>query len=36
MRRSPAADSWGGDLRDWMQAERDTMSKHNPVAKAIA
>ena len=24
------------DLRDWMQAERDTMSKHNPVAKAIA
>lgn len=24
------------DLRDWMQAERDTMSRHNPVAKAIA
>ena len=24
------------DLRDWMQAEQDTMSKHNPVAKAIA
>jgi hypothetical protein len=24
------------DLRDWMQAEQDTMSRHNPVAKAIA
>ena len=24
------------DLRDWMQAERDTMSRHNPIAKAIA
>ncbi|MEZ5746407.1 MAG: IS66 family transposase [Paracoccaceae bacterium] len=24
------------DLHDWMQAEQDTMSKHNPVAKAIA
>jgi hypothetical protein len=24
------------DLRDWMQTERDTMSRHNPVAKAIA
>src|SRR6056297_275920 len=24
------------DLRDWMQTEQDTMSKHNPVAKAIA
>ena len=23
------------DLHDWMHAERDTMSKHNPVAKAI-
>lgn len=23
------------ELRDWMLAERDTMSKHNPVAKAI-
>ena len=24
------------ELHDWMRAERDTMSKHNPVAKAIA
>ena len=24
------------DLRDWMQVEQDTMSRHNPVAKAIA
>lgn len=24
------------DLRDWMRTERDTMSRHNPVAKAIA
>lgn len=24
------------DLHDWMQAEQGTMSKHNPVAKAIA
>lgn len=24
------------DLRNWMQAEQDTMSRHNPVAKAIA
>lgn len=24
------------DLHNWMHAERDTMSKHNPVAKAIA
>jgi transposase len=23
------------ELHDWMRAERDTMSKHNPVAKAI-
>lgn len=23
------------DLQDWMHSERDTMSKHNPVAKAI-
>jgi len=23
------------DLRNWMQAEQDTMSRHNPVAKAI-
>jgi transposase len=23
------------DLHDWMNAERGTMSKHNPVAKAI-
>ncbi|EAQ02572.1 hypothetical protein OB2597_17687 [Pseudooceanicola batsensis HTCC2597] len=23
------------DLHDWMHSERDTMSKHNPVAKAI-
>jgi transposase len=24
------------ELHDWMRAERDTMSKHNPVAKAIS
>jgi transposase len=24
------------ELHDWMRTERDTMSKHNPVAKAIA
>jgi len=24
------------DLRDWMRAEQGTMSKHNPVAKAIS
>ncbi|MDW4496352.1 IS66 family transposase [Sulfitobacter sp. D35] len=24
------------DLHDWMRTERDTMSRHNPVAKAIA
>jgi transposase len=24
------------ELRDWMRTERDTMSRHNPVAKAIA
>ncbi len=24
------------ELHDWMRAERDTMSRHNPVAKAIA
>ena len=24
------------DLHDWMRAEQGTMSKHNPVARAIA
>lgn len=25
-----------GDLHDWMRTEQGSMSKHNPVAKAIA